>query len=336
MGAKKVTYKASGVDIGKADRFVDWVRAKTSGIGGFSALFPVPCEQYDEPMLVSGTDGVGTKILIAEKMRKYDTVGIDLVAMVVNDIVTCGARPLFFLDYYAVGKLEPEVAKQVLKGILSGCKQADCPLVGGETAELPGVYAKSKFDLAGFAVGIVEKKKVIDGAKIKKGKTIIGLASNGLHSNGFSLARHIFFKQNKLRVNAKLDDLSVTLGEELLRPTVIYARVIQALIEEVKLLGIANITGGGIEGNLCRILPNDCDGIIEKSAWDVLPVFKIIQTLGPVEDKEMFKTFNMGIGMTVVVNKKDADRVIDISGKHNIKAHVIGTVVKGKGKVILK
>lgn len=339
MTEKKITYKSSGVDIQAGDNFVEWIKSKSSDkklIGGFSGLFPVPMKGYKEPQLVASTDGVGTKLIIAEMMNVHNTIGIDLVAMVVNDLVVCGAKPLFFLDYFAAGKLVPETAKSVLEGIMNGCNQAGCILLGGETAELPGIYSGKTYDLAGFGIGIVDKSKVIDGKKIKKGNVVIGLASSGLHSNGYSLARKVFFDANKCKINKKFPELEKTLGEELLKPTIILVKPILDIIKNAEVLGMANITGGGIEGNLCRVLPKKYDAVIDTESWQIPPIFKLIEKLGPVDKSEMFKSLNMGIGMTLVAPKEEADQIIKIAAKHKINAYVIGEITSGTGKVILK
>lgn len=333
-----LTYKKSGVDIEAGYEVVRQAKslAKTtfdgnvlSKIGGFGAAYSLA--GYKNPLLVSGADGVGTKLKIAFMLDKHDTVGIDLVAMNVDDVVTCGAKPLFFLDYIATGKIKPSVTKQVLKGIAKGCKLAGCALIGGETAEMPDFYAAGEYDLAGFCVGAVEKKNYINGSKIKKGDILIGIASSGLHSNGYSLARKVFFDKVKMKISKRLSDLGMTVGEALLTPTKIYARAIVKLLKKVKVKGLAHITGGGFGENIARVLPNKkLDFTIEKGAWPVLPIFNIIQDLGKISDAEMFKTFNMGIGMVLVVAKKDVARTIRILKAAKEKACVIGQIVSAK------
>ncbi|MCK4244016.1 MAG: phosphoribosylformylglycinamidine cyclo-ligase [Candidatus Omnitrophica bacterium] len=326
-----LTYKKTGVDIGEAGKFVKRAsslarRAQSSsvlsGIGRFAACFKLD-KKYKEPVLVSSTDGVGTKILIAEKLRKFDTIGIDLVAMVVNDIITTGARPLFFLDYFALGKLKGKREEEILKGIVKGCQLSGCSLIGGETAQLGAIYGKDGFDLAGFGVGIIEKGKVIDGRKIKVGDKIIGLASNGLHSNGYSLARKIFPQREWGKY---IPSLRRRLGQELLRPTTIYVKAILSLTERFSLKGIANITGGGLLGNIPRILPQGKKVVIKAGSWDIPPIFSLIREKGKISQKEMFATFNLGIGMAIIVSTKETKRVMDALSKMKIASFLIGKI----------
>jgi phosphoribosylformylglycinamidine cyclo-ligase len=298
-------------------------------IGGFGGLFAL--KKYKEPVLVSGTDGVGTKLKIAFLMNRHDTVGIDLVAMCVNDIVVSGAEPLFFLDYFATGKLKPLAHADLVKGIAVGCKQAGCALIGGETAEMPSFYAEDEYDLAGFAVGAVEKKKLINGSKIKPGDLLVGLASSGLHSNGFSLVRKALFEKAGYGVADILTELGQgTLGEVLLTPTRIYAKTILTLLTEFDIRGMAHITGGGITENTPRMLPKGAQALIKKGSWDVLPVFKLIQKKAQVDDNEMYRDFNMGLGMILAVPKKQAEAVMKKATKLGEKAYLIGEIVKGK------
>ena len=334
----RLTYKKAGVDIAEGDRFVDLISPvvkKTfrpevmTGIGSFSALFRLNTLKYKKPVLVSGTDGVGTKLKIAFMMDRHDTVGIDLVAMCVNDILTSGAEPLFFLDYFATGRLKPENAAEVVKGIVAGCKQAGCSLIGGETAEMPGFYSDGEYDLAGFAVGVVDRDKIISGSKIKKGDAIIGLASNGLHSNGYSLVRKLFFDVKKIGVNQHVPEFGSSLGEELLRPTRIYVKAFYALKDRVRIKGMAHITGGGITGNLPRIFPKGISAVIKKGSWPVPPIFHLIKKMGKVPDDEMRMTFNMGIGYIIVIPETEADKAISILKKTGYASFVIGTIGKG-------
>lgn len=335
---RKLTYKKSGVDIDEGDRFVDLIGPivkKTfrpevmTDIGSFSALFGINSKKYANPVLVSGTDGVGTKLKVAFVADRHDTVGIDLVAMCVNDILTCGAEPLFFLDYFATGKLRPEKAAEVVKGIACGCMDAGCSLVGGETAEMPGFYGRGEYDLSGFAVGIVEKSKIIDGKGIKDGDAVIGLLSSGLHSNGYSLVRKVLFDLKRMSLKKFVPELGCSLGDELLRPTRIYVKAFNALKRKVDIKGMAHITGGGIDGNLPRVLPKGLGAVIIKGSWPVHPVFDFIRRSGNVPDKDMKKTFNMGIGYIMVVDEKKKGRTIEILKEKGFSSYLIGTIKKG-------
>ncbi len=336
------SYKEAGVDISLADHIVKKIKpliSKTSipgvlgGIGGFGGLFSLAEQNYKEPVLVSGTDGVGTKLKIAFALNKHDTVGIDLVAMSVNDIIACGAKPLFFLDYISIGKLSEEVVINLMKGITEGCKMADCALLGGETAEMPGFYPEGEYDLAGFAVGIVEKDKIIDGKGIKEGDSIIGISSNGLHSNGFSLVRKVLLEDKKYELEEKLTVLKRTLGEELLRPTRIYVQPVLYLLERYKILGIAHITGGGIVENIPRILPEGVSVQINQKRWTKPPIFSLIQEEGEISDEEMYRTFNMGIGMALVVRPDKTEQIINELNQMDFPSYLIGRIVKGERKV---
>lgn len=338
-----LTYKTSGVDIKKGDKLVDIIKPMArltfkpgvmGDIGLFGAFFRLNTSKYKEPVLVSSTDGVGTKLKIAFMLNKHDTVGIDLVAMCVNDILTSGAQPLFFLDYFATGKLSTKTAAEVIKGIAEGCKMAGCSLIGGETAEMPGIYKDGEYDLAGFSVGIVDRNKIIDGSNIKSGDVVIGLSSNGLHSNGYSLVRKLFFDIKKYRVNKKLLELNCTLGEELLKPTRIYVKNILDILKKFKIKGMAHITGGGITENLPRIIPDGLGAVIKKGSWPVHSIFKIIQRDGKVSDKEMYRTFNMGIGFMLVVNKTDVLKVIRRLHSLGEKTFIIGSIEKGHTGVL--
>ena len=329
-----LTYKLAGVDIDEANLFVKRITpliatTKREGvlgkIGGFGGLFDGGFKGIKNPILVAGTDGVGTKLLVAKQLGKYDTVGIDLVAMCVNDILTCGAEPLFFLDYFATGKLKRSMAVDIVKGIAMGCRQAGCALIGGETAELPGMYKSGDFDLAGFCVGVVDKEKIIDGSGIKRGDSVMGVASTGLHSNGFSLARKIFSK----------NEIKTKLSKSILRPTQIYAKPILTLIRRFPVKGIAHITGGGFYDNIPRILPKGRSVAICKNSWPVPSIFTRIQRRANIDTLEMFRTFNMGIGMVLIVRQKDAGRIGRLLRRFKLKSWVIGEVVKGKGEVII-
>ena len=334
------TYREAGVDIDAGDEFVDRIKPLVrstfrpevmTDLGGFGGLFRLHAKQYKDPVLVSGTDGVGTKLKIAFLMDKHDTVGIDLVAMCVNDIAVSGAEPLFFLDYFATGKLAVDKAQQVVAGIAEGCRQAGCALIGGETAEMPSMYPEGEYDLAGFAVGVVDKPKMIDGKTIKAGDAILGLASSGLHSNGYSLARRVFFDKAKLTVGARLPELDRPLGEVLLTPTRIYAKQILALAKDFPLKGVAHITGGGITENLPRILPNGVHARIDRKAWAVPPIFDVTSKLGQVERDEMFRVFNMGIGLILVVPPQSATAVLKKGAELGDHGWQIGEIVPSSG-----
>ncbi len=335
-----LTYKASGVDISRGNRLVDIIRPVArstfkpyvmTDIGSFGAFCRLDTSRYKNPVLVSSTDGVGTKLRIAFMLNRHDTVGIDLVAMCVNDILTSGARPLFFLDYFASGKLSTAQAADVISGIAAGCRAADCSLIGGETAEMPGFYARGEYDLSGFAVGIVDRKAIINGAGIKKGDMLIGLSSSGLHSNGYSLVRKLFFDIKKYSPRRKMKELGCTLGEELLRPTRIYVKSILKVIRQYRVRGMAHITGGGLTENLPRILPPGAElkFVIEKGSWPVHDIFRLIQRTGAVPDREMYRTFNMGIGLALTVRKTDTQKIIKKLGRLGEKAFVIGRVERG-------
>lgn len=333
------SYRKAGVSIAAGDRVEARAKALAratlrpevvAGIGGFAALFRIP-RGYRRPLMVTSTDGVGTKLRIAFMLNRHDTIGIDLVAMNVNDILTLGAEPVAFLDYFGTGKLRPGVAAAVLKGIAQGCKLAGCSLVGGETAELPSFYAPGEYDLAGFTVGVVEEDEVVDGRRIVPGDVIIALPSNGLHSNGYSLVRHLCFERAQLSVRARLPELKVPLGDELLRPTRIYVRTVRALPRGA-VKGMAHITGGGITGNLPRIFPKQCAARLELGAWPVPPIFDVLERLGAVHRDEMFRTFNMGVGFMLVVGKLQVDAVLAALKRQRERAYVIGEVSRaGRG-----
>jgi phosphoribosylformylglycinamidine cyclo-ligase len=280
-------------------------------------------------VLVSGTDGVGTKLKVAFMTDRHDTVGIDLVAMCVNDILTCGAEPLFFLDYFATGRLKSQKASEVLRGIIKGCREAGCSLIGGETAEMPGFYTAAEYDLSGFAVGIVDERKIIDGKKIQPGDAIIGIASSGLHSNGYALVRKLFFDIKKIHPGTYIPELGTTLGEELLKPTKIFVKAFMSVSEHVKVKGMAHITGGGIPGNLPRILPKGVSADIRNGSWPVPAIFSMIEKIGKVPDDDMKKTFNMGIGYGMVVSKSSASDVVELLQQSGYPAFIIGGIKKG-------
>ncbi len=334
---EEITYKKSGVDIDEGDKFVNLIKplAKSTfrqevmtDIGLFGALFRLDIGRYKDPVLVCGTDGVGTKLKIAFMANKHDTVGIDLVAMCVNDILTSGAEPLFFLDYLATGKLIAEKATEVIKGIADGCKQSGCALIGGETAEMPGFYKEDEYDLAGFAVGIVNKDEIIDGSGIKNGDIIIGLSSNGLHSNGFSLVRKIFFEAYDYRLDSFIHELNSTLAEELLKPTKIYVPAFNSLKKSVDIKAMAHITGGGLVGNIPRVLKEGLTAVIHPDSWHKQPVFELIKNLGNVPKEDMKKTFNLGIGFVFIVDEKNASRALRILKENNFDAYNIGVIEK--------
>jgi len=334
------TYKDSGVDIDAADLSVQMIKRYAGqthidgvlgDIGNFGAFFQLG-DSLRQPVLVSGADGVGTKLKVAFMMDKHDTVGIDCVAMCVNDILVHGARPLFFLDYIAVGKLIPEKISQIVKGIAEGCTQAGCALIGGETAQMPDMYKEEEYDLAGFAVGVVEREKLLDGSKIKQRDAVIGLASNGLHSNGFSLVRKVLL--GKMKVDEYISDLKKTLGEELLTPTKIYVRTVLDVLND-KIHGMAHITGGGLLENLPRILPEGLEFRIDKNSWEVPVIFKIIQRLGKIDLKEMYRTFNMGIGFVMVVERDEVENLLRKLNELGQNAWIIGDIVPGEKGVII-
>jgi phosphoribosylformylglycinamidine cyclo-ligase len=344
MKDKSLTYKDAGVDVNEGARAVKLMREHVKktlnpnvlcDIGGFGGLFQLDLTGYKNPVLVSGTDGVGTKLKIAFLMDKHDTVGQDCVAMCINDVLCQGAKPLFFLDYVATGKLEPEKIADIVKGISNGCIQAQCALIGGETAEMPGFYEDGEYDLAGFAVGMVDRDKIIDGSKITKGDVLIGLPSSGIHSNGYSLVRKLFFDTLGYSVKKDIDELGATLGDVLLEPTRIYVKQCIPLIEKYDIKGMIHMTGGGFYENIPRILSEELKAVIEIGSWPILPIFEQIQRLGNIERDEMFATFNMGIGMILVVSQKDADSILKDLSDMNEKACVIGEIASGKHGVEL-
>ena len=326
---KSLSYKKSGVDIDKANDFIESIKPYArmtrrpevlAGIGGFGALCGLPRKKYKDPILVSTTDGVGTKLKVAQSAGRFEGLGIDLVGMNVNDVLTLGAEPLFFLDYFAVGKLDPPMMRAVVHGIAKACKQAGCSLIGGETAEMPGLYSRGDFDIAGFCVGVVDRKKVIDGKKAKAGHVIVGVASNGIHSNGFSFVRE-----------ALKPDFISRHAEEILKPTRIYVKPILSLIEKEPVFSMAHIAGGGFFDNIPRVLPNDCGARIQLGSWPVPRVFRWLKDSSGASAKEMYRTFNMGVGFVLVTPKERALKVISHLSKSGEHAWVIGEIVKGTG-----
>jgi phosphoribosylformylglycinamidine cyclo-ligase len=339
---KSLTYKKAGVDISEGERFVEIIaplakrtfrREVLTDLGSFGALFRLDMRRYREPVLVSGTDGVGTKLKIAFMTGRHDTVGIDLVAMCVNDILTLGAEPLFFLDYFATGKLRAESSAEVVRGISIGCLEAGCSLIGGETAEMPGFYERGEYDLSGFAVGVADRKKIINGKDIREGDALVGIASSGLHSNGYSLVRKVFFDRARMRVGKILPELGVPLGEELLRPTRIYVKAVNALRGKITIKGMAHITGGGIPGNLPRVFPAGVGAVLFEGAWPEHPVFGVIRRLGAVPEEDMRMTFNLGIGLILVVPDGQKERTVDLLRKKDFPSYVIGRIEKSRKRV---
>ena len=334
-------YKQAGVDVEAGYESVRLIKndvKKTAiegvigGIGGFGGLFEVP-KGYENPVLVSGTDGVGTKLRVAFLMDKHDTIGQDCVAMCVNDVACSGARPLFFLDYLAVGKNVPEKVAQIVKGVADGCVIAGCALVGGETAEMPGFYPVDEYDLAGFSVGVVEKSKITDGERAKEGDVLIGIASSGIHSNGYSLVRKIFGLNEpdaKERLNTYSEELGKKIGEELLTPTKIYVKPLLKLIDEVGINTVSHITGGGFIENVPRMLPDGLKAVIRKGSWDILPIFDLMRKIADIPERDMYNTFNMGIGMIAAVDADKADAAVKCLEEAGEKAYILGTLEKGE------
>lgn len=332
----KITYKASGVDIEAGYEVVrrvkklaksTFVKGVLGEIGLFGGCFEID-KKIKNPVLVSGTDGVGTKVKIAFEMNRHDTVGIDLVAMNADDVACLGAKPLFFLDYIACHKVDPDLIEKLLEGMAEGCRQAGCALIGGETAEMSDLYAEGEYDLAGFAVGLVDRKKIINGSSIKIGDKIIGLPSSGLHSNGYTLARNVLFNSAGLKVDSKVEGLSGTIGEALLEPTIIYSKTILKTIGKAEVKGIAHITGGGLPENVARILPKGSKAVFKASSWDVPAIFRVIKKYGKIDDAEMYKAFNMGLGMVLVADQRSAAKVEKLAG-----GTVIGEIMPGKQEV---
>jgi len=337
LGETKITYKDAGVDIDAGNTFVKMIKPLVKAtsrpevladIGGFGGLFSLNMGKYKHPVLVSGTDGVGTKLKLAFMANRHDTIGIDLVAMCVNDIIVQGAEPLFFLDYLATAKLDPEKAASIIKGVSDGCIQAGCALIGGETAEMPGFYTGEEYDMAGFAVGVVEREKIIDGSSITVGNHLIGLSSSGLHSNGFSLARKVILEHMGLGIDDEIPGLGKSVADELLTPTRIYVRSVMNLLRDFNISGLAHITGGGLLENIPRVLPNGCKAVVRKDSWQIPEIFQLIQKGGNIDETEMFRTFNCGIGMVLAVPEREAEDVmIRLTGLNETAFH-IGEVVK--------
>ncbi len=337
------SYKAAGVDITAGYKAVELMKShiaktmvfgNTSDIGGFGGLFELDMTGIENPVLVAGTDGVGTKLRMAFLMDKHDTVGIDCVAMCVNDIICAGAKPLFFLDYIACGKNYPEKIAQIVSGVAEGCVQSEAALTGGETAEMPGFYPEDEYDLAGFAVGVVDKSKILDKTSVKEGDVLIALPSSGVHSNGFSLVRKVFDVENS-DIKKPLEELGgKSLGETLLTPTRIYVKAVKALMEKVKVKSIAHITGGGFYENIPRSLPEGIGVRIKREDVKVLPIFDLIAKTGNIPERDMFNTFNMGVGMTVIVSPEDAEKAIEILKAAGEDAYILGETVKGEGVTI--
>lgn len=339
----RLTYRDAGVDVGASDeavrRIAPLARATfrpevIGGIGAFAGFVSVP-RKFREPVLVSSTDGVGTKLKVAFKADRHQTVGIDLVAMGVNDLLVHGAEPLYFLDYIGIAHLDPGRVESIVRGVVEGCRQAGCALVGGETAELPDLYAPGEYDLAGFAVGVVERSRIVDGSRVRPGDVLLGLASSGLHSNGYALARRIVFDVLKLTVEAELPGTGRTVADALLVPTRIYVRSILALLERVEVAAMAHVTGGGITGNVPRVLPEGCRALIQRTSWPVPPVFETLQRAGRVADAEMFRTFNMGIGYVVVVSAQHAEAARAALALAGETVHRLGEIVAGQRGVEL-
>ncbi|MBI5588528.1 MAG: phosphoribosylformylglycinamidine cyclo-ligase [Deltaproteobacteria bacterium] len=341
MRMKKLTYSDAGVSIDEGARLVDLIKPHVrksyrkevlGDIGGFGALFSGRFKSLKDPVLVSSTDGVGTKLMIAFMTGTHSTVGIDLVAMSVNDILVSGAEPLFFLDYFATGKLDARKAAEVVKGIAAGCTEAGCALIGGETAEMPGLYKAGEYDLAGFAVGVADRKKIIDGSRIKPGDRVIGLASSGLHSNGYSLARKVIFDTLGLTVKSVPAGFKKNIGSVLLTPTRIYVKPVLKLLERFEVLGMAHITGGGFTDNIPRVLPKGLKAVIRKGSWKVPPVFGLIRKGGSIEDSEMYRTFNCGVGLVLIVRARDESAVMKRLKELKEKPYSIGEIAARKSQ----
>ncbi len=339
-GVRQVSeaYKKAGVDIAAGNEAVERMKKHVkrtfrpevlTGLGGFGSLFSLNKDKYEEPVLVSGTDGVGTKLKIAFAIDKHDTIGIDAVAMCVNDIVVQGAEPLFFLDYLACDKVVPEKIESIVKGIADGCAESGCSLIGGETAEMPGMYTKGEYDIAGFTVGIVDKKKIIDGSTVRPGDAVIGLASSGVHSNGFSLVRKLLLEEKGHALTDSIDELGGVLGDVLLEPTKLYVKPVLGILDEVEIKGAAHITGGGFLENIPRTLPDGVNVNIQYGSWPILPIFSLMQREGNISNNDMFRTFNMGIGMVIIVAQEEADKALAIARSHGHEAYRIGEVTEG-------
>lgn len=338
-----INYKDAGVDVANGQKEVELIKKLVeetqsenvlSKLGGFSGLFSLENLNIKNPVLVSGTDGVGTKVMLAQMMDKHDTIGVDCVAMCVNDILCQGAKPLFFLDYIACGKLVPEKMEKIVKGVADGCLQADSSLIGGETAEMPGLYKENDYDLAGFCVGIVDKEKIITGEKIKKGDHIFGLKSSGIHSNGYSLVRKIVLEKEKLSLDEKIEGLDTSLGEELLKPTKIYVKEILALLEKIEINGLSHITGGGFYENIPRMIPDGLCAKIDVRNIPLPKIFSLLEKWGELDKKDMYETFNMGVGLVFAVDKKDIEKVKEIIDEDELLD--LGEVIENDEKIDLK
>ena len=343
--ADKLTYREAGVDIDAGNQSVEMIKEDVKAtyrpevlgdLGGFGGLFALNTAKYKEPVLVSGTDGVGTKLRIAFMLDKHDTIGQDAVAMCVNDILVQGAEPLFFLDYLAVGSLEPKQVASVVSGVAKACKESGCALIGGETAEMAGFYPQGEYDIAGFAVGVVERSKLITSERVREGDILLGIPSSGVHSNGYSLVRKICFERKVFKGDEYIEELGKTIGEELLTPTKLYPRICLPLIEKFDLHGMVHITGGGFYDNIPRALPKNMGAEIAGDAWDIPAIFELLQAWGNVDWQEMYRTFNMGIGMVIIVSPEEVD---DVVGELNVigeKVYRIGQVTRGEHEVIIK
>ncbi|MFM1654313.1 phosphoribosylformylglycinamidine cyclo-ligase [Brevibacillus sp. B_LB10_24] len=336
-------YKQAGVDISAGNEAVELMKTHVkrtlrpevmTNLGGFGALFRMDASKYERPILVSGTDGVGTKLKIAFAMDRHDTIGIDAVAMCVNDVAVQGAEPLFFLDYLACDKVIPAKIEAIVKGIADGCEQAGCALIGGETAEMPGMYSEGEYDIAGFTVGVVDEKNLIDGSRVRPGDVLVGIRASGLHSNGFSLVRKVLLADRGMSLHEHVDELGKTLGEELLTPTRIYVKTILALLAKYDVRALAHITGGGFTENIPRVLPAGVQAEIECGSWPVHPIFELVRELGGVAMADMFRTFNMGIGMVLAVPADQAGAVLETLAEWNEEAYLIGRVSAGESGVV--
>lgn len=342
--SKSLSYRDAGVNIDAGTAFVEKIKTSVAStnrpgvmgsLGGFGGMFELPTDRYKQPVLVSGTDGVGTKLKLAIDLNKHDTIGIDLVAMCVNDILVLGAEPLYFLDYYATGKLNIEIAADVVEGIAEGCRQSNAALIGGETAEMPGIYGKSDYDLAGFCVGVVEKQDIIDGSKVKAGDAMIAIASSGPHSNGYSLVRKII-EVSKADINAKFGTGDQTLGDALLAPTRIYVKAIHELLTTYDIHAMAHITGGGLLENIPRVLPDNTQAVIDNGSLQLPEIFQWLQENGNVETEEMYRTFNCGVGMVLIVSEDEADAIVTSLNKTSEKAWRLGAIAAGEKQVVFK
>ena len=341
---KKSSYAAAGVDIDAGDRAVELVKGRLAGagrpevvggLGGFAGLFRLDTDRWKRPLLASSTDGVGTKLAIAQALDKHDTVGIDLVGMVVDDLVVCGAEPLFMQDYIACGQVVPERIAEIVGGIIAGCELAGCALVGGETAEHPGLMPADHYDIAGTGVGVVEQDKVLGADLVRAGDVVVAMASSGLHSNGFALVRHVLLQGARMRLEAMVDELGGPLGEQLLIPTRIYAKDCLSLVQESDVHGFSHVTGGGLAANLARVLPQHLSATVDRGSWSPQPIFELVQGRGKVEQAEMERTFNMGVGMVALVAPDDLDRALALLTARHVPAWVAGEVIAGDGTVTL-